>query len=209
MSSHTPAFWAQGIRELSQKDPIMKSLIKTYKGEILKSRGQAFETLARSIVGQQISVKAADSVWKKVVACLNSSLQPETVLDTSVTELRSCGLSERKVIYFKDLARHFHEKLVNPHTWAHKSDQEVSDELVQVKGIGVWTAEMFLIFHLLRPNVFPELDLGLQKALSKHYRVRYPLTQKNLQKYRKQFSPWASVATWFLWRSLDPIPVEY
>ena len=208
MSSNHPTYWAKACRELSKAEPPLKKMITLYKGEILRSRGNAFETLARSIVGQQISVKAADSVWRKTYEFLKTAT-PETVLAAKPEDLRACGLSERKVLYMKDLAAHFASGKLKPHSWATMPDEEVIKELVQVKGIGVWTAEMFLIFHLLRPNIFPADDLGLQKAISLHYKVRYPMTERNLKLFRKRFSPWASVATWYLWRSLDPIPVEY
>ncbi|GIL18441.1 MAG: DNA-3-methyladenine glycosylase [Oligoflexia bacterium] len=203
-----PEYWNQAIKDLSRKDPVMKKLIASYRGETLRSRGNAFETLARSIVGQQISVKAADSVWKRVLAeC--KKVTPLIVEKKTFDQLRACGLSERKVIYIKDLAHHFLEKKILPHGWPHHTDEEIIDQLVAVKGIGRWTAEMFLIFHLMRPNVFPDADLGLQKAIALNYKVRYPLSPANLKKFRKLYSPWASVAVWYLWRSLDPIPVEY
>jgi len=205
----TPPYWEQAKAELTALDSVIGQIIQRYHGETPKSRGDAFETLARSIVGQQISVLAADSVWKKVCLGLSSEVNPANVLATSLPDLRACGLSERKVIYLKDLARHFADDLLNPHRWVHMSDSEVIAELTQVKGIGVWTAEMFLIFHLLRPNVFPALDLGLQKAIALHYKVKYPLSDRNLVRFRKRYAPWASVATWYLWRSLDPVPVEY
>jgi DNA-3-methyladenine glycosylase II len=202
------AQWDLAIKELSKKDPVMRHLVKTYRGESLKSRGNAYETLVRSIVGQQISVKAADSVWNKVkVTC--EHLSPENIQNLEDLTLRNCGLSERKVQYIRDLSLHFLNGKLAPHTWATKTDNEVKAELIAVKGIGPWTAEMFLLFHLLRPDVFPRADLGLQKAISLHYKVKYPMSERTLNKFNKLYSPWCSVATWYLWRSLDPIPVEY
>jgi len=203
-----PIFWDQAKRELGQADPRMKEIISRYQGEILKSRGSAFETLARSIVGQQISVKAAESVWQKVLLRVRIPT-PEMFLTHSVSSLRKCGLSERKVIYLKDLAQHFKSGKIHSRDWARMTDEEIITELTDVKGIGRWTAEMFLIFHLLRPDVFPKADLGLQKGLSVAYSVKYPVSDKSLERFRKKFSPWGSVATWYLWRILDPIPVEY
>jgi DNA-3-methyladenine glycosylase II len=203
-----PKFWAQACRELSRQDPMMKKLISAYKGEKLKSRGQAFETLLRSIVGQQISVKAAQSIWKRV-SDLTDVQSPEDVLSQTGEDLRACGLSGRKVEYAKDLAKHFTSGDVNPKRWRTASDEEVIEELIAVRGIGRWTAEMFLIFHLLRPNVFPVADLGLQKALSKAYKKKLPLGPRQWATFRKQFEPWCSVATWYLWRSLDPISSDY
>lgn len=203
-----PNYWSQACRELSRSEPILEKIINSYTGEFLRSRGNAFETLLRSIVGQQISVKAADSVWKKVhfVVDVNS---PASVLKADSTTLRQAGLSERKVIYAKDLASKFAAEVICPQQWKSLSDEEVIEQLIVVKGIGRWTAEMFLIFHLLRPNVFPKDDLGLQKALSLSFKKKYPLSPRQLAQFQKRFSPWASVATWYLWRSLDPIPVEY
>ncbi|MCX7979387.1 MAG: hypothetical protein N2578_10340 [Bdellovibrionaceae bacterium] len=203
-----PPYWKKACRELSANDPILARLIKQYRGETLKSRGRAFETLVRSIVGQQISVKAADSVWRKLLNTV-ADITPEIILKTPSTDLRAAGLSERKIIYIRDLAEKFLDGHIRPHGWHHCSDEEIILQLTSVRGIGRWTAEMFLIFHLLRPNVFPRDDLGLQKALSILYKKRYPLSERQLDFFAKHFSPWASVATWYLWRSLDPIPVEY
>lgn len=204
-----PKYWKKACEELSQDDPIMKAIIHQYKGETLVSRGLPFETLFRSIVGQQISVKAAQSVWNRICENLNTPADPKTVYHCHDDLLRSCGLSARKVEYSKDLAKHFLDKTLNPAQWPKMNDEEVIQQLIIVRGIGRWTAEMFLIFNLLRPNVFPADDLGLQKAISLKYKKRYPLTDKNLVYFRKQYEPWATVATWYLWRSLDPIPVEY
>jgi DNA-3-methyladenine glycosylase II len=208
----SPQYWKKAVKELSVHDPIMKKIIQNYPGEILKSRGNAFETLMRSIVGQQISVKAAASIWKRVCTQLSDrdwEMNPQNVLFLDAAELRACGLSERKVLYVRDLALHFDQKKVAPEKWASSTNEEIIQELICIKGIGRWTAEMFLIFHLLRHDVFPKDDLGLQKAISKSYGVRYPLTEENCRKFAKKFSPWGSVATWYLWRSLDPLPVEY
>jgi DNA-3-methyladenine glycosylase II len=204
-----PNYWKKACLELSQSDLVMKAIIQQYKGETLASRGEPFETLFRSIVGQQISVKAAQSVWNRVCSALRTPEKPTTVYQCNPEILRSCGLSERKVKYSKDLAQKFLDKTLNPTLWPKMTDEEVIQQLVVVRGIGRWTAEMFLIFFLLRPNVFPAGDLGLQKAISLKYKKRYPLTDKNLVSFRKKFQPWATVATWYLWRSLDPIPVEY
>lgn len=199
--------WKKAQKHLS-KDPILKNIIFQYKGEILQSRGNSFETLVRSIVGQQISVKAAASVWQKLTLLIPEMTATE-LARYSVNELRSCGLSERKVSYCLDLANHFLNGTVNPEHWVEMNDQAVIDELIQVRGIGRWTAEMFLIFHLHRPDVFPIDDLGLQKAVSVLYKKRYPVSSKVLNSVSKNWSPYRSVATWYLWRSLDPIPVEY
>jgi len=204
----TPKYWNKAKKELSVKDPILAKIIKTYKGEVLRSRGDAFETLARSIVGQQISVKAADSVWRKVLTVCRK-VTPKKINSLSALALRQCGLSERKVSYLKDLAQHFLKGKIKPSEWDQHSNEEVIAELIAVKGIGRWTAEMFLIFHLLKPDVFPAADLGLHRAISLNYKLKYPLAPKHIKKFSTAYSPWASVAVWYLWRSLDPIPVEY
>ncbi len=203
-----PRYWSQACQELSAKDPVLKLLISTYRGAGLQSRGNAFETLLRSIVGQQISVKAAQTIWDRVNQ-ITSPKEPQNILGASTPALRSAGLSQRKVEYAQDLAAHFLDGRLQPQRWRRLSDDEVIAELTDVRGIGRWTAEMFLIFHLLRPNVFPRDDLGLQKAISLQYGKRYPLSKTQLNFFEKEYSPWASVATWYLWRSLDPIPVEY
>lgn len=202
------SYWQIACDDLSANDPVIGKIILSYHGEFLSSRGQAFETLLRSIVGQQISVKAAQSVWEKLLKTLGSA-KPDIVFKVSPLKMRKAGLSERKVEYAKDLARHFLDGSLDQHRWHLMSDEEIIEHLVLVRGIGRWTAEMFLIFHLLRPNVFPADDLGLQKAISIHYNKRYPMSDRQLEIFRKRFSPWATVATWYLWRALDPIPVEY
>lgn len=209
----SPSFWEQACKELSKNDPTLAKVIRTYRGEFLRTRGQPFETLARSIVGQQISVKAADTVWARLVELLRvhgvRKIQPEIILKLSTEDLRSCGLSARKVEYLKDLSQHFLTQKVHPKKWQKMTDEEIIEELTDIRGLGRWTVEMFLIFYLLRPNIFPVADIGLQKAVSKLYQKKYPPSKTALEKLRKQYHPWASVATWYLWRSLDPVPVEY
>lgn len=203
-----PKYWKKACLALAADDATMGLIIQQYRGETLVSRGQPFETLLRAIAGQQISVKAAQSVWTRVAGAVDVT-SPGGVLRSKVTDLRSCGLSLRKVEYMQDLARHFDGELIRPESWASMEDEDIVEQLIQVRGIGRWSAEMFLIFHLLRPNVFPSDDLGLQKAIALRYKKRYPLSPRMLAEFRKKFSPWGTVATWYLWRSLDPMPVEY
>jgi len=181
----------------------------------LTSRGDPFSTLARSIVGQQISVKAADAVWGRLAAAC-PQMTPAAVLRRRASTLRGCGLSERKVEYLRDLAAHFADGRVEPDSFAAMSDEAIIERLTDIRGIGRWTAEMFLIFNLLRPNVLPLDDLGLLKAVSLHYLDGVPtrdlLTRPGREQVRRlaaAWNPWSSVATWYLWRSLDPVPVEY
>ena len=160
----SPEYWAEACHALSRGDPVMARLIRAYPGTALRSRGNAFETLLRAIVGQQISVKAADAVWARVSAV--TSINPETISSLPVDALRACGLSRMKAEYAIDLAMHFAEGRIRPRRWARMEDEAIIAELVDVRGIGRWTAEMFLIFHLLRPNVWPVDDLGLVRTLA-------------------------------------------
>ena len=203
-----PEYWDRAKRALSRNDPVMRDVIRSRPKVFLVRRGEPFLTLARAIVGQQISVKAAQSVWDRVVACAGA-VTPEGILLKKPTELRACGLSDRKTEYIVDLARRFAEGLVHPYRWDEMSDEEVIADLVQVRGIGRWTAEMFLMFNLLRPDVFPLDDLGLQKGIRVCYFKGRKVTLARMRKLGESWRPWRSVATWYLWRSLDPVPVEY
>ncbi len=206
-TSKKPDYWLKAKRHLSKADPVLGRIIKTYKSETLMSRGSAFFSLARAIVGQQISVKAADSVWRKLAAGLGGEVLPQNALDADVALLRSCGLSGQKVIYLKELSQFFATR--SRHNWHKKSDEEVIADLIAIKGIGKWSAEMFLIFHLMRADVFPIGDLGLRKAIEKHYNGSKAMPPAKMHKLAAQWQPYRTVATWYLWRSLDPVPVEY
>lgn len=204
-----PAYWEQATQELAVRDEVMRKLIQRFEGVTLRSHGDAFITLARSIVGQQISVKAAESMWQKLAAAIPPAITPATVLGTDSGVLRACGLSLRKVTYLQDLSLHFINGALNEAAWQERDDETLIAELTRVKGIGRWTAEMFLIFHMLRPDVLPLDDLGLQRALSMHYNASQPVSRLKMRAIAKPWQPWRSVATWYLWRSLDPLPVEY
>ena len=203
-----PDYWPQATIFQTDEDPVMASIIATYHGEGLLSRGEPFGTLLRSIVGQQISVKAADSVWARLSMAI-PVMTPAAVLACDTASLRACGLSARKVEYLGDLATHFSAGKIHLGRWALMSDAEIITELTAVRGIGVWTVEMFLIFHELRPDVFPLDDIGLQKAVALHYFQGERPSRKALAECGERWRPWRSVATWYLWRSLDPVPVEY
>ncbi len=201
-----PQYWETAKKILSQKDRKLADVIAQYKGEALMSRGSAFFSLARAIVGQQISVKAAESVWQKLEAGIGRVLPPD-VLAASEEQLRACGLSRQKAIYLKELSMFFTH---NPDSkWHLKNDEEVIETLVSIKGIGKWSAEMFLIFHLMRPDVFPIADLGLQKAIERRYGNGKKMTVPAMKRLAEKWKPYRTVATWYLWRSLDPVPVEY
>ena len=203
-----PDYWRQAVRELSRRDAVLAQLVKRYPGVALVSRGAPFSTLVRSIVGQQISVKAADSVWARVSAAM-PDLTPGAVLALSVEDLRACGLSARKVEYIVDLAGHFVAGRIRVDAWPARDDAEIIAELTGVRGIGEWTAQMFLIFNLLRPDVLPLDDIGLQKAAATLYFAGQRPSRRQLTELGERWRPWRSVATWYLWRSLDPLPVEY
>jgi DNA-3-methyladenine glycosylase II len=190
----------------------MKKLIPQFGEGRLQSRGDAFTTLARSIVGQQISVKAAQSVWDKfagLVEAPTTKLPPAGVLGLKPDAMRAAGLSARKVEYLRDLARHFDAGTVHVRQWQQMDDEAIIEELVAIRGIGRWTAEMFLIFHLMRPNVLPLDDLGLIKGISVNYFSGEPVTRVEAREVGDAWAPYRSVATWYIWRSLDPLPVEY
>jgi len=207
-----PDYWARARRALGRADATMARIIAEHPRVALASRGDAFTTLARSIVGQQISVKAAQAVWGRFSVCCGE-LTPRAVLRRRATTLRACGLSDRKVEYIRDLAQHFVSGRVAPDRFVQQSDEDIIAELVDIRGIGRWTAEMFLIFNLLRPNVLPLDDLGLLKAVSLNYfdgvSVQGREGRERVIALAAAWEPWRSVATWYLWRSLDPVPVEY
>jgi DNA-3-methyladenine glycosylase II len=203
-----PAYWDQAKRALARRDPVMAAIIRRHPRVHLEPRGDPFHTLARAIVGQQISVAAAQSVWNRFISHV-SAVSPEEILKANARDLRACGLSERKCEYISDLARRFADGQVHVHRWPGMGDEEVIEDLTQVRGIGRWTAEMFLIFNLLRPDVFPLGDLGLQKGLRIAYHGGRKIALKTMKRRGETLRPWRSVATWYLWRSLDPLPVEY
>lgn len=230
-TSSTPAWWQQACAALSAADPVMARLIAQYPDAVLQSRGAAFTTLARSIVGQQISVKAAQSVWERLLVLFDTvdtadtaadALSPAAVLRKSTEQLRSAGLSVRKAQYLHSLAEHFDHGLLSVAQWHNMSDEDIITELTRIRGIGRWTAEMFLIFCLLRPNILPLDDIGLLKAVEQLYphACQQPQSVATLaaqrrhtasvtQQLAQQWQPWCSLATWYLWRHLDPVVVNY
>ena len=203
-----PDDWSLALRELSAADPVMAGLIAAHPGASLQSRGDAFGTLARSIVGQQISVKAADAVWARLQARV-VDIAPARLLAVGLAGLADCGLSQRKREYLLDLAGHFVSGRLDPARWPRLDDAAIIAELTAVRGIGRWTAEMFLIFNLMRPDVYPLDDIGLQRAVGRHYLGTDKASRAELIALGQRWQPWRSVATWYLWRSLDPVPVAY
>jgi len=211
-----PAYWNEATAELARRDTVLRRLIRSYPDIHLKQRSDAFTTLARAIVGQQISVKAADAIWGRFAGLVCSGplqpfprLAPPTVAKADPAALRGCGLSKSKADYLRDLAAHFESGRLDPKRWKGLDDEALIEALVDIKGIGRWTAEMFLIFHELRADVLPVDDIGLQRAIAIHFNEGERLPRDAMFAVADLWRPWRSVATWYLWRSLDPIPVEY
>jgi DNA-3-methyladenine glycosylase II len=203
-----PAYWDEACKHLTRKDRVMKRLIAQSDGACLQTRGDAFTTLARSIVGQQISVKAAQTVWDRF-ALLPRKMTPANVLKLKVDDMRAAGLSARKVEYLVDLSLHFSNGSIQVSAWGAMDDEAIIAELVAIRGIGRWTAEMFLIFHLMRPNVLPLDDVGLINGISHNYFSGETVSRSDPREVAGAWTPYCSVATWYIWRSLDPLPVEY
>jgi DNA-3-methyladenine glycosylase II len=203
-----PDFWEDACKHLMKKDRVMKRLIPQFKDSSLQTRGDAFVTLARSIVGQQISVKAAQTVWDRF-AVLPKKMTPRNVLKLKVDDMRAAGLSARKVEYLVDLSLNFDNNSLTLQRWDAMDDEEIIAQLVAIRGIGRWTAEMFLIFHMLRPNVLPLDDVGLINGISRNYFSGEAVSRSDAREVAAAWAPYCSVATWYIWRSLDPAPVAY
>ncbi|MBB4841869.1 DNA-3-methyladenine glycosylase II [Paucibacter oligotrophus] len=205
----TPDYWDEACRHLAKRDRVMKKLIPQFGEARLQSRADAFTTLARSIIGQQISVKSAQASWEKFAALMGGAptkVQPAALLALPVEALRGVGLSARKVDYLKDLAQHFEDGQVHVRQWTQMDDEAIIEELVAIRGIGRWTAEMFLIFHLMRPNVLPLDDPRLLQGISENYFSGEPVSRAEAREVGDAWAPYRSVATWYIWRSLDPVP---
>jgi DNA-3-methyladenine glycosylase II len=204
----TPAYWEDACKHLMKKDRVMKRLIPQFGDACLQTRGDAFVTLARSIVGQQISVKAAQTVWDRF-ALLPKKITAANVLKLKVDDMRAAGLSARKVEYLVDLSLHFDSGAIKVKSWETMDDEAIIAELIAIRGIGRWTAEMFLIFHLMRPNVLPLDDVGLINGISRSYFSGDVVSRSDAREVAAAWAPYCSVATWYIWRSLDPLPVNY
>ncbi len=203
-----PIFWETAKKDLSIKDKKLGEIIQNYPRDFLFSKSDPFYTLARSIIGQQISVSAAQAVWDRFENKVKV-VKPHIVKNAHFMSLKSCGLSKQKITYLKSLSDAFIKKIIQPKKWASLENERIIEELTQIKGIGRWTAEMFLIFNLCRPDIFPADDIGLIKGICKCYDYKYPISKELALKISNKWKPWRSVATWYFWRSLDPIPVEY
>src|SRR6185312_3892961 len=196
-----PDYWDEATAHLARRDKVLRKLIRKFPEADIQVRGDAFQALSRSIVGQQISVKAAQSIWLRFVDAAGE-MKPANVVGLPVEVMRACGLSAAKTLYLKDLATHFDTGAVKPKRWPRMDDEAIIEDLVRVKGVGRWTAEMFLMFHLLRPNVLPVDDLGLRRAMERAYNDGEPLTRDEMRELGGCWAPWSSVATWYLWRSI-------
>jgi DNA-3-methyladenine glycosylase II len=203
-----PPYWEEARKHLMKKDRVMKRLIPKFGDACLQTRGDPFVTLARSVVGQQISVKAAQTVWNRF-ALLPKKMTAANILKLRVDDMRAAGLSVRKVEYLVDLALHFDAGAVHTKAWEAMDDEAIISELIAIRGIGRWTAEMFLIFHLMRPNVLPLDDVGLLNGISKNYFSGDVVSRSDAREVAAAWAPYCSVATWYIWRSLDPLPVIY
>ena len=206
---NSPIYWYKAKKILSKRDPILKKIIKKYKKGNLKSKNKPFFSLCRTIVGQQISTKAADSIWHKFEQKCKKRIIPNTILKISSRSLKSAGLSRQKVSYIKNIAKNFRNKSFNIKKLKKMKDEEAISYITKLKGLGVWSAEMFLMFNLNRPDIFPIKDIGLLRSLSKNYKTSYPPSKKFLNKISNLHSGYRTVSTWYLWRDIDSEDVEY
>ena len=204
-----PAYWNKAKRILSKRDPVLKKIIIKFNKGYLTSRKDPFFSLCRTIIGQQISTKAADSIWSKFEIKCNKKIIPDTVLKLTSKSLKSVGLSRQKINYLKNIGKSFKNKSFNVKNLKKMDDDLAIDYITQIKGLGVWSAQMFLMFNLNRPDIFPTKDIGLIRAISKNYKTSYPPSERFLNKISKMHSGYRSVFTWYMWRSIDPVDVEY
>ena len=204
-----PTYWYKAKKMLSKKDPVLKKIIKKFNKGFLTTRKDPFFSLCRTIIGQQISTKAADSIWLKFEKKCNKKILPEKVLKLPSSSLKGAGLSRQKINYLKNIARSFNNKTFNIKDLRRMDDEQAINYITQLKGLGIWSAQMFLMFNLNRPDIFPTKDIGLIRAISKNYKTSYPPSERFLNKISKMHSGYRSVFTWYMWRSIDPVDVEY
>jgi len=206
---HPPVYWHKAKKVLSKRDPVLRKIIKKYKKGFLTTKNKPFFSLCRTIVGQQISTKAADSIWLKFEAKCKKKINPKTVLKLSTRTLKSAGLSRQKISYLKIIAKAFKNKSFDIKKLKRMGDESAINYITKLKGLGVWSAQMFLMFNLNRPDIFPTKDIGLIRAISKNYKTSYPPSKRFLNRISKIHSGYRSVFTWYMWRSIDPVDVEY
>ena len=205
----SPVYWQKAKRILSKRDPVLRKIIKKYKKGFLTTRNNPFFSLCRTIVGQQISTKAADSIWLKFQKKCKNKINPKTVLKISFHKLKGAGLSRQKISYLKNIAKAFNNKSFSTKKIKNLNDIKAIEHITKLKGLGVWSAEMFLMFNLNRPDIFPIKDIGLLRAISKNYKTLYPPNKRFLDKISKTHAGYRTVFTWYMWRSIDPVDVEY
>jgi len=204
-----PIYWEKAKRVLSNRDPVLRKIIKKYKKGFLTTRNKPFFSLCRTIVGQQISTKAADSIWSKFEKKCKNHIVPNRVLKLSSRSLKNAGLSRQKVKYLKNIARSFKNKSFNVRKIKKMGNEEAINYITKLKGLGVWSAEMFLMFNLNRRDIFPIKDIGLLRAISQNYKKSYPPSKRFLNKISRLHAGYRTVFTWYMWRSIDPTDVEY
>ena len=204
-----PFYWHKAKKILSKRDPILRKIINKFNKGYLTSRKDPFFSLCRTIIGQQISTKAADSIWSKFEIKCKKKIVPETVLKLTSSSLKSAGLSRQKITYLKNIAKSFKNKSFNIRDLKKMDDDSAIDYITKLKGLGIWSAQMFLMFNLNRPDIFPTKDIGLIRAISKNYKTSYPPSNKFLNRISKKHSGYRTVFTWYMWRSIDPVDVEY
>ena len=207
--SKPPIYWNKAKKILSRRDPVIRKIIKKYKKGFLTTRSNPFFSLCRTVVGQQVSVASADSIWSKFEKKCKGSVRPKMVLKISSRILKSAGLSRQKISYLKIIAEAFENKSINFRKIKKLDDSEAIEYITKLKGLGVWSAEMFLMFNLNRPDIFPVKDIGLLRAISKNYKISYPPSERFLNKVSKIHSGYRTVFTWYMWRSIDSSEVEY
>ena len=201
-----PEYWDTAKKELCRKDDVLHGIINQFDDLELVSRGDLFYTLIRSVIGQQISVKAASTVWSRFCERIGD-IEPENILSADIEKLRSCGLSHRKAEYVIGISESWSD--YDSLEWKEMSDEEIIQELIKLRGVGKWTAEMILIFTLLRPDVFPIGDIGMIRGIEKSYNSGERMSREELYAISEKWKPWRTVACCFMWRTVDPEPVEY
>ena len=206
MSSRlTKKEWEYGIKYLTEVDNVLGDIIQKFPKSKIQFKNNAFKTLTQSIVGQQISIKAAASIWSRLETLLDGQITQQNIIHIKETKLKKIGLSRQKISYLKDLSN----SNIESTSWNTLTDEEVINEITKIKGIGIWTAQMFLIFHLGRKNVLPLADIGLLNAIEKNYNIPARTNLKSIEKISNRWIPWQTIATWYLWKSVDTVDVEY
>lgn len=205
-----PDYWKKATKELSAKDKTLALIISSYKGESLKSQAKPFYTLAKTIIGQQISVKAADAIWQRFAKLFpKKNISYKNFLKINTKDLKAAGLSKQKIEYLGNIAHYFKENKIDTKYFQKTPKEKIHQELLAIKGIGKWSLEMFQIFYLLEPDVFPIADLGLIKAIKQNYKKAKLDSKEDILKFSKRWTPYRTVVTWYLWRTFDEEPVHY